>query len=101
MHKFLVLYPKGQDEKKFRAHYESKHVPLVAKLPGILGYRFSFDIKGSRGADAPDYCIFEAEFADEASLTAAMTSPAGQAVGADVANYVTVPPVIVTYKVPG
>jgi len=34
MHKFIVLYPKGQDDKKFRAHYENVHVPLCRKLPG-------------------------------------------------------------------
>jgi hypothetical protein len=34
-------------------------------------------------------------------MVAAMTSPAGAALAADVTNYVTVPPVIVNYKVPG
>ena len=101
MHKILVLYPKGQDEKKFTDHYESKHIPLAKKLPGLLACRFSYDIKGNRGAESPYFCIFEAEFADEAAMVAAMTSPAGAALAADVVNYVTVPPVIVNYKVAG
>ena len=99
MHKLLVLYPKGQDDKKFRAHYESKHLPLVAKLPGLKAYRYSFSVAGVRGAESPYSCIFEADFADEAAMGAAMQSPQGQAVGADVTNYVSVPPVIVHYEV--
>ena len=42
MHKMLVLYPKGQDEKKFRPYYEREHASLVAKLPGLKASRYSF-----------------------------------------------------------
>jgi uncharacterized protein (TIGR02118 family) len=101
MHKMLVLYPKGQDEKKFRAHYESKHLPLAVRLPGLIGWRYSFDIEGTRGAESPYYCIFEADFADVAAMGKAMQSPEGQAVAGDVSNYVTVPPIIVHYEVEG
>jgi uncharacterized protein (TIGR02118 family) len=100
MHKLLVLYPKGQDDKKFRAHYESRHVPLVKKLPGLLSCRYSFAVEGVR-ADSPYYCIFEADFPDAATMGKAMQSPEGQAVAADVPNYVTVPPVMVHYEVAG
>ena len=101
MHKMLVLYPRGQDDKKFRSHYASKHIPLARKLPGLLACRYSFSLKGVRGAESPYYCVFEADFADEAAMGAAMQSPEGQAVGADVPNYVTVPPVIVHYDIEG
>jgi uncharacterized protein (TIGR02118 family) len=99
MHKMLVLYPKGQDEKKFRPYYETKHAALVAKMPGLKACRYSFGVKGAPGADVPYYCIFEAEFADEAAMGAALQSPAGQAVVADIPNYVTIPPTIVHYEV--
>ena len=101
MHKIVVLYPKGQDDKKFRAHYESVHVKLTAKLPGLIAQRYSFAIEGMRGAEAPYYCVFEADFPDAASLMKALQSPEGQAVGADVPNYVTVPPVMMHYEVKG
>jgi uncharacterized protein (TIGR02118 family) len=100
MHKLLVLYPKGQDEKKFRPYYETKHAALVAKLPGMKASRYSFGIKGGApGAEVPYYCIFEAEFADEAAMGAALQSPAGQAVVGDIGNYATIPPTIVHYDV--
>ena len=101
MHKMLVLYPKGQDDAKFRGHYESKHLPLAAKLPGLLAYRYSFAIEGVRGAESPYDCLFEADFPDVATMGKAMQSPEGQALGADVPNYVTVPPTIVHYEVQG
>jgi uncharacterized protein (TIGR02118 family) len=101
MHKLLVLYPKGQDDAKFRAHYEKVHVKLTAKLPGLIAQRYSFAIEGVRGAEAPYYCIFEADFADVAAMGKAMQSPEGQAVAADGANYVTIPPIIVHYEVQG
>ena len=101
MHKIVVLYPKGQDERKFRAHYETTHVKLTAKLPGLLAQRYSFAIEGVRGADAPFYCVFEADFPDAATMGRALQSPEGQAVAADVPNYVTVAPIIMHYEVQG
>ena len=98
MHKLLVLYPNPQDEKKFRPYYETKHLALVAKLPGLLASRHSFSVK-SLGGPSPYYCIFEADFASEAAMGAAMQSPAGQAVAADVPNYVTTPPTVLYYEV--
>lgn len=98
MHKLLVLYPHPQDEKKFRAHYESKHLSLTAKLPGLRASRHSFSVK-SQGGPSPYFCIFEAEFDSEAAMGAAMQSPAGQAVVADLGNYVTTPPTVVHYEV--
>ena len=101
MHKVLVLYPKGQDDKKFRAHYETTHVKLTAKWPGLIAQRYSFAIEGARGQDAPYYCVFEADFGDAAAFGRTMQSPEGQAVAADVPNYVTVPPIIMHYEVKG
>jgi len=101
MHKLLVLYPKGQDEKKFRPYYEREHAALVAKLPGLKASRYSFAIGGAAGEAAPFYCIFEAEFADEAAMGASLQSPQGQAVVADIPNYVTIPPTIVHYDLQG
>jgi|SRR3954452_12540488 uncharacterized protein (TIGR02118 family) len=101
MHKFVVLYPHGQDEKKFRAHYEATHVKLTAKLPGMIAQRYSFAIEGARGAPAPFYCVFEADFPDAATMGRALQSPEGQAVSADIPNYVTVAPIIMHYEVQG
>jgi uncharacterized protein (TIGR02118 family) len=95
MHKILVLYPFPQDESKFRPYYEDVHVPLVAKMPGILAYRYSFAIGGPGGA--PFYCVFEADFPDGPTLEAALASPEGQAVAADPPNFATTPATVSVY----
>jgi uncharacterized protein (TIGR02118 family) len=94
-----VLYPKGQDDKKFRTHYESVHVPLCKKLPGVIACRYSFAVEGMRGAEAPYYCVFEADFPDAATMMKALQSPEGAAVAADVPNYATIPPTTMHYEV--
>ena len=101
MHKLLVLYPKDQDDKKFRAYYETVHIPLCKKLPGLIACRYSFDVGGVRGAEAPYYCVFEADFPDAATMVKAQQSPEGTAVAADGPNYATVPPVVMHYEVQG
>lgn len=88
MVKLTVLYTKPEDPQRFREYYEGTHLPLAARLPGMLARRHSFAI-GSPGGEPPYFCVFEAEFSDHAALEAAMGSPEGQAVAADVPNYAT------------
>jgi uncharacterized protein (TIGR02118 family) len=89
MHRLLVLYPPPSDPDHFRSYYENTHLPLVAKLPGLRGYRYSFDVAANRGGASPYYCVFEADFDDAAALSAASESPEGQATLADLPNYAT------------
>ncbi len=96
MHKILVVYPHPQDDKKFRPYYEEVHLPLVAKMPGLLGYRYSFAIGGPEGAQF--HCIFEADFPDGATLEAALGSKEGQAVAGDPTNFVTTPAIVSVYE---
>jgi uncharacterized protein (TIGR02118 family) len=98
MHKIVVLYPPQPDPAAFKAYYLGTHIPLVRKLPGLLTLRYSFHVQGV-GGDSPYFCIFEAEFRDEAALGAAMGSPEGQAVTGDVQNYARNPPTVLHYPV--
>ena len=98
MHKLVVLYSKPDDPDHFRDYYVTRHLPLVRSLPGLLACRYSFDVAGARG-EAPYFAIFEAEFADAAAMTAARSSPQGQQVAADVANYATGGALVIHYPV--
>jgi uncharacterized protein (TIGR02118 family) len=98
MHKIVVLYPPQPDPERFKAYYLDTHIPLARKMPGLLVLRYSFDVQGV-GGDAPYFCIFEAEFADGAAMGAAMGSPEGQAVAADVPNFAEVAPTLIHYPV--
>src|SRR4029078_3180774 len=86
MHRLLVLYAPPSDPDHFRSYYDDTHLPLVAKFPGLRGYRYSFDVAGGEGA-SPYYCVFEADVHDAAALSAAQESTEGQAVREDVPNY--------------
>lgn len=88
MHRLLVLYPPPTDPDHFRSYYEDTHLALAAKLPGLRGYRYRFDVAAAEG-ESPYFCVFEADFDDAAALSAARASPEGQAVRADIPNYAT------------
>jgi uncharacterized protein (TIGR02118 family) len=98
MHKLLVLYPEPADPDHFRDYYVNNHLPLVARMPGLLAWRYSFEVTATQG-QTPYFAVFEAEFADLAAMTAARSSPQGQQVSADVANYATGGVVVVHYPV--
>src|SRR4029078_9581520 len=99
MHRLLVLYPAPSDPDHFRSYYEDTHLPLVAKFPGLRGYRYSF-ATGPAAGQSPYYCVFEADFDDAAALSAARESREGQAVLADVPNYATGGVVVLYYELP-
>lgn len=88
MHRMTVLYPQPSDPEHFRAYYTATHLPLAAKLPGLRAMRHSLDISAVEG-DSPYFAIFEADFDSAEAMVAAMSSPEGVAVVADVPNYST------------
>jgi uncharacterized protein (TIGR02118 family) len=98
MQKLVVLYPPQPDPEAFKSYYVGTHMPLARKIPGLQVLRYSFDVQGVMG-DSPYFCVFEAEFADGAALGAGMGSPEGQAAAADVPNFASVAPTLITYSV--
>ncbi|OJX67938.1 MAG: ethyl tert-butyl ether degradation protein EthD [Micrococcales bacterium 73-13] len=96
MHKLVVLYPEPADREAFRTYYESTHLPLARTLPGLVDCRYSLAVGGP---EAPYFAVFEADFADQQALGAAMGSEVGRAVAADVPNYATGGAVVIDYPV--
>lgn len=96
MHRLVVLYPQPTDPAAFERHYVGTHLPLADRLPGLVASRYSLDV---RGEGSPYFAVFEADFADADALGAAMASPEGQAVAADVPNYATGGAVVIDYPV--
>ena len=88
MYRLTVLYPPPTDPDQFNEYYESIHLPLAAKLPGLQSMQYSLNV-GAVGGDSPYYAIWEAEFDSVEAMDAAIASPEGQAVVADVPNYAT------------
>jgi uncharacterized protein (TIGR02118 family) len=76
-----------KDPAHFRKYYVETLLPLARKLPGLKASRYSFDMKPLGPGKAPYFCIFEAEFENEAALMGALGSKEGKAVAGDVPNY--------------
>ncbi|MFE4456378.1 EthD family reductase [Nocardia tengchongensis] len=98
MHRLLVLYPEPTDPDHFRDYYVTKHLPLVMDWPGVLAWRYSFDVAATQG-ESPYSAVFEADFADADAMAVARSSPQGQRVSADVVNYATGGVVVIDYPV--
>lgn len=99
MHRLLVLYSEPADPDHFRDYYVTTHLPLVREMPGLLAWRYSFDV-GAINGEPPYFAVFEADFADAAAMVAARSSPQGLRVSADVVNYATGGVVAMHYPVP-
>ena len=97
MHRLMVLYPPPTDPDHFRTYYEETHLKLVAKFPGLRGYRYGFDVAAAEG-ESPYFCVFEADFDDASALNAARASAEGQATVADIPNYATGGAVALNYE---
>jgi uncharacterized protein (TIGR02118 family) len=98
MHRLLVLYPPPTDPDHFRNYYEDTHLELVAKLPGLRGYRYGFDVAAAEG-ESPYFCVFEGDFDDAAAMGAALGSAEGEAALADIPNYATGGAVALNYEI--
>ncbi|WP_031465639.1 EthD family reductase [Sciscionella sediminilitoris] len=97
MHKLVVLYPHPVDPEAFTAYYERTHLPLAAQLPGMLDWRYSTRVRGA--PESPYFAVFEADFPDAETFAAAMDSPQGRAVRADVPRYASGGAVVLDYPV--
>jgi uncharacterized protein (TIGR02118 family) len=101
MHRILVLYSEPADRAAFEDYYVNTHLPLAAKLPGMKSARYSVGVSGlgGPGAGSPYFAVFEGEFDSPEDLAAAVSSPEGQALLADEANFATGGAVVVNYPV--
>ncbi|HIY86868.1 MAG TPA: EthD family reductase [Candidatus Yaniella excrementavium] len=101
MHKLVVLYAEPDNPKAFIEYYTTTHLPLAAKLPGLLGWRYSIEITETQDSKAPYFAVFEAEFENAEAFRVAMSSPQGQAVTEDVPNYATGGATVIDYTISG
>lgn len=87
--KLSVLYGHPTDPEAFLSHYEGTHVPLAKKIPDVTRFTWGRCLPGPDGAAPPYFLIAELEWETAEALQASMGSEAGQAAGADVANFAT------------
>jgi uncharacterized protein (TIGR02118 family) len=81
--KLVVLYTRPDDAEAFDQHYAGTHMPLVAKLPGLVRTETGKIGAALDGGEKSFYRITELYFADQAGLQAAFGSDEGKATAAD------------------
>lgn len=85
MKKMIVLYKSPKDPDAFMAYYNNTHLPLVAKIPGLVRSEVTRLDRTLMGDGF--FLMAEMFFADSESFKAAMKSPENAATGADLANF--------------
>lgn len=98
MHRLLVTYPAPANASAFLDYYVNTHVPLARRLPGLRGSRW-FLPQALGPGQSPNFLHFEADFDNESDLLAALQSPIGALVAADVPNYSPAGATLVHYDV--
>ncbi|MFI5609438.1 EthD family reductase [Amycolatopsis sp. NPDC051903] len=88
MHRLTVLYRPPVDPKHFREYYVTTHLPLAAKLPGLIRSDYSLDV-AALGDENPYFAVFHGDFESAQAMAAALASAEGKAVARDVPNYAT------------
>ena len=84
MHRVTILYAVPDDAAAFDEHYFSRHVPLVAPIPGLA--RFTWSKPRPLGGEPSVYLVAELDFEDAGALKTALASPEMTAAGEDAAR---------------
>lgn len=98
MVKLVVMYAWPKDPEHFRRYYLEQHLPLCRTIPGALRVHYAFEPKTVQG-DARWFCLYEAEYPDEAALRASLESPESKRAADDVPNFSETPPIGLIYEV--
>ncbi len=84
-----VLYGMPDDPAAFEAYYANHHMPLVAKIPGTGRSPRRRGPWGHPTGSAAYHRNFTAWFDSREDLEAALATPEGRVVAADVPNFAT------------
>jgi len=89
MAKVYALYKTPADVAAFDRYYFERHVPLAKTIPGLRSYEVTRGPIAAMGGPAPYHLIATLTFDSRAAVDAALVSPQGQAVAADLGNFAT------------
>lgn len=86
MVKLLVMYNQPEDVEKFRDYYFGTHMPIAGKIPNVRRVEVT-TLSTLDGAAPPFSMVTEFWFDSQEDLMGGLTSEAGQAAAADLANF--------------
>nr|AIP89957.1 hypothetical protein [Rhodococcus sp. B2(2014)]AKL87254.1 EthD [Rhodococcus sp. B2(2014)]QTK22468.1 EthD [Rhodococcus sp. B2] len=74
MYQIVACYGQPTDTEAFDTYYDSTHVPLVNKLPGLVDYITVKCVSALPGEGVPYYMVATATFNSERDVKAALES---------------------------
>jgi uncharacterized protein (TIGR02118 family) len=86
MAQVIVLYKTPKNPATFASEYDSVHIPLAKKLPGLRKYETSQGPVATPSGPSPYRLIATLTFDNLAAIQAAFASPEGQAAAAHAAT---------------
>lgn len=87
MARLLVLYRTPRNTEAFDKYYQSVHIPLAKKIPGLKRYDISAGGAGSPAGESGIHLIATLHFDSVDAIKAGLDSPDGQAAAGDLANF--------------
>lgn len=87
--KLIVVYGQPEDEAIFESYYRTTHIPLARRVPYCAAMESALAVSDAAGEKASFYRIATLTFDSESEMVACMSSEAGQAAFADIANFAT------------
>jgi uncharacterized protein (TIGR02118 family) len=84
---FLVTKRADLSREEFQRYWREVHAPLVAKMPGLRRYTQDRVVPDPQQGDSPLDGVAELWFDSLDAFQAALAAPEGQAVLADVPNF--------------
>jgi uncharacterized protein (TIGR02118 family) len=98
VHRLIVQYGQPTDPAAFDKHYRDVHAGLAQAIPGLTRFTTGHAQSLDPSTPAP-YLVVELDFESAEAMGAAMSSEAGRAAGADVANFATGGATMASYDV--
>ena len=89
MVKVTVIYGNPKSPERFESYYKATHLPLAAKIKGVLRAEFTKFMPGPDGAQPAFYRMAEFYFSNVAQMQQSLSSPEGQAAVADIPKFAT------------
>jgi uncharacterized protein (TIGR02118 family) len=81
-----VAYGHPSDPPTFDAYYQSTHLPLAKKVPGLVNLT-ARHCASLDDQQPPYYLLVELAFTSQEDMNAALQSTEGQAAAGDIANF--------------
>ena len=89
MARIVALYDTPKDPAAFDAYYETTHVKIAQRIPGLRSIELSKGPIVTPAGPASYHRVGTLRFDSMADLQQALASPEGQATAADVMNFAT------------